>query len=161
MDDRYVKVLLVEDDEDDALLVRDWLAESETAQFALEWVNDLPGRAGVPHPWPTRCVPGRLSVGPPQRSGISTHRHSAGLLGADDPPDGSWQPDSRSGSDGCWRSGFSRQSPAQRRPARALDSLCPGAQASRSRAANRPRQFRIARTGTNRGVSRSQRGLTC
>lgn len=39
IDDRYVKVLLVEDDEDDALLIRDWLAESETAQFVLEWVT--------------------------------------------------------------------------------------------------------------------------
>lgn len=39
MDDRCVKVLLVEDDPDDALLIRDWLAESETARFTLEWVT--------------------------------------------------------------------------------------------------------------------------
>jgi signal transduction histidine kinase len=39
MNDRCVKVLLVEDDQDDALLIRDWLAESETVQFALECVT--------------------------------------------------------------------------------------------------------------------------
>jgi signal transduction histidine kinase len=39
MDDHRVGVLLVEDDEDDALLIRDWLAESETARFTLEWVT--------------------------------------------------------------------------------------------------------------------------
>jgi len=39
MADHSVKVLLVEDDEDDALLVREWLAESQTARFAVEWVN--------------------------------------------------------------------------------------------------------------------------
>jgi signal transduction histidine kinase len=42
MDERCVKVLLVEDDQDDALLIRDWLAESETATFALEWVTTYP-----------------------------------------------------------------------------------------------------------------------
>jgi signal transduction histidine kinase len=39
MTDHSVNVLLVEDDEDDALLVREWLAESHTARFAVEWVN--------------------------------------------------------------------------------------------------------------------------
>ena len=39
MADHSVNVLLVEDDEDDALLVREWLAESHTARFAVEWVN--------------------------------------------------------------------------------------------------------------------------
>jgi signal transduction histidine kinase len=39
MDDHRVRVLLVEDDKDDALLIRDWLAESETARFTLEWVT--------------------------------------------------------------------------------------------------------------------------
>jgi signal transduction histidine kinase len=39
MDEHCVSVLLVEDDEDDALLIRDWLAESETARFTLEWVT--------------------------------------------------------------------------------------------------------------------------
>lgn len=39
MDDHHVRVLLIEDDADDALLVRDWLAESETANFNVEWVT--------------------------------------------------------------------------------------------------------------------------
>lgn len=39
MADHSVNVLLVEDDEEDALLVREWLAESHTARFAVEWVN--------------------------------------------------------------------------------------------------------------------------
>jgi signal transduction histidine kinase len=38
MDNHSVKVLLVEDDEDDALLIRDWLAERETARVTVEWV---------------------------------------------------------------------------------------------------------------------------
>ena len=38
MDNNPVKVLLVEDDEDDALLIRDWLAERETAKVTVEWV---------------------------------------------------------------------------------------------------------------------------
>jgi signal transduction histidine kinase len=39
MDNHPVKVLLVEDDEDDALLIRDWLAERETARVTVEWVT--------------------------------------------------------------------------------------------------------------------------
>ena len=39
MDDRNVNVLLVEDDEDDALLIREWLAESRTARFTVERVS--------------------------------------------------------------------------------------------------------------------------
>jgi len=39
MDDRKVNVLLVEDDEDDALLIREWLAESRTAKFRVERVS--------------------------------------------------------------------------------------------------------------------------
>ena len=39
MDDRNVNVLLVEDDEDDALLIREWLAESRTASFTVERVS--------------------------------------------------------------------------------------------------------------------------
>jgi signal transduction histidine kinase len=39
MANEVVKVLLVEDDVEDAILVREWLAESETARFALEWVQ--------------------------------------------------------------------------------------------------------------------------
>jgi CheY-like chemotaxis protein len=39
MDDRNVNVLLIEDDEDDALLIREWLAESRTARFTVERVS--------------------------------------------------------------------------------------------------------------------------
>lgn len=39
MADHCVKVLLVEDDGDDALLIQDWLAESETAKFTVKWVT--------------------------------------------------------------------------------------------------------------------------
>src|SRR5215510_5864738 len=39
MVDQQVKVLLVDDDEDDAVLIRDWLAEIETASFAVDWVQ--------------------------------------------------------------------------------------------------------------------------
>lgn len=39
MPNHPVKVLLVEDDEDDALLIRDWLAERETARVTVEWVT--------------------------------------------------------------------------------------------------------------------------
>ena len=34
-----IHVLLVEDDGDDALLIREWLAESEAARFMVEWVK--------------------------------------------------------------------------------------------------------------------------
>ncbi|MBI3800370.1 MAG: response regulator, partial [Deltaproteobacteria bacterium] len=34
-----VKVLLVDDDEDDAVLIRDWLADIEMAAFAVTWVQ--------------------------------------------------------------------------------------------------------------------------
>jgi signal transduction histidine kinase len=39
MADRQVKVLLVDDDEDDAVLIRDWLGEIETASFEVDWVQ--------------------------------------------------------------------------------------------------------------------------
>jgi signal transduction histidine kinase len=39
MAERPVKVLLVDDDEDDAVLIRDWLAEIETASFVVDWVQ--------------------------------------------------------------------------------------------------------------------------
>ena len=39
MTDQQVKVLLVDDDEDDAVLIRDWLGEIETASFAVAWVQ--------------------------------------------------------------------------------------------------------------------------
>jgi len=39
MADQQVKVLLVDDDEDDAVLIRDWLAEIETASFEVDWVQ--------------------------------------------------------------------------------------------------------------------------
>ena len=39
MADQQVKVLLVDDDEDDAVLIRDWLGEIETASFAVAWVE--------------------------------------------------------------------------------------------------------------------------
>lgn len=39
MADCGVRVLLVEDDEEDALLVREWLAESETVKFEVAWVR--------------------------------------------------------------------------------------------------------------------------
>lgn len=39
MADRQVKVLLVDDDEDDAVLIRDWLAEIETASFVVDWAQ--------------------------------------------------------------------------------------------------------------------------
>ncbi len=38
MDDHLVKVLLVDDDEDDYILTRDLLSESKGTQFELEWV---------------------------------------------------------------------------------------------------------------------------
>jgi signal transduction histidine kinase len=39
MTDQQVKVLLIDDDEDDAVLIRDWLAEIETASFTVDWVQ--------------------------------------------------------------------------------------------------------------------------
>lgn len=39
MNDRNVNILLVEDDEDDSLLIREWLAESRTARFTVERVS--------------------------------------------------------------------------------------------------------------------------
>jgi len=39
MNNHEIRVLLVEDDGDDALLIREWLAESEAAKFTVEWVN--------------------------------------------------------------------------------------------------------------------------
>jgi signal transduction histidine kinase len=39
MNNHDVQVLLVEDDGDDALLIREWLTESEAARFTVEWVN--------------------------------------------------------------------------------------------------------------------------
>lgn len=39
MKNSHLQVLLVEDDGDDALLIREWLAESEAARFTVEWVN--------------------------------------------------------------------------------------------------------------------------
>lgn len=38
MDDRIIKVLLVDDDEDDYVLTRDWFSESQGARFELDWV---------------------------------------------------------------------------------------------------------------------------
>jgi len=40
MDDRHLKVLLVEDDEDDYILTREFLAETRGSNFELEWVED-------------------------------------------------------------------------------------------------------------------------
>lgn len=40
MDNRIVKVLLVDDDEDDYILIRDWLSEVNAAKFELEWLSD-------------------------------------------------------------------------------------------------------------------------
>lgn len=40
MDNRIVKVLLVDDDEDDYVLIRDWLSEVKPAKFALEWLSN-------------------------------------------------------------------------------------------------------------------------
>src|SRR5215813_10648380 len=37
MDEKPVQVLLVDDDEDDAVLIRDWLTEIETVAFAVHW----------------------------------------------------------------------------------------------------------------------------
>jgi signal transduction histidine kinase len=45
MADQQVKVLLVDDDEDDAVLIRDWLAEIETATFEVDWAQTY--HAGV------------------------------------------------------------------------------------------------------------------
>src|SRR5262249_18538005 len=39
MANQQVKVLLVDDDEDDAVLIRDWLGEIKTASFAVAWVQ--------------------------------------------------------------------------------------------------------------------------
>jgi two-component system cell cycle sensor histidine kinase/response regulator CckA len=38
MDNTYIKVLLVDDDEDDYVLTRDWFAEFQDTKFKLEWV---------------------------------------------------------------------------------------------------------------------------
>lgn len=43
MADQQVKVLLVDDDEDDAVLIRDWLGEIETASFEVAWVQTYQG----------------------------------------------------------------------------------------------------------------------
>src|SRR5882672_8673817 len=37
MAEPQVKVLLVDDDEDDAVLIRDWLTEIETVGFVVHW----------------------------------------------------------------------------------------------------------------------------
>jgi signal transduction histidine kinase len=39
MTDQPVKVLLIDDDEDDAVLIRDWLVEIETVSFVVDWVE--------------------------------------------------------------------------------------------------------------------------
>lgn len=39
MTEHQMKVLLIDDDEDDAVLIREWLAEIETATFAVDWVQ--------------------------------------------------------------------------------------------------------------------------
>ncbi|MBD2385844.1 hybrid sensor histidine kinase/response regulator [Cylindrospermum sp. FACHB-282] len=39
MDNRPIKVLLVDDDEDDYILTRDWFGEFQVASCELEWVN--------------------------------------------------------------------------------------------------------------------------
>ena len=39
MADQGVHVLLVDDDEDDAILIRDWLADIETVSFTVQWVS--------------------------------------------------------------------------------------------------------------------------
>jgi signal transduction histidine kinase len=39
MANHHLKVLLVDDDADDAVLIRDWLAEIETAVFKVDWVQ--------------------------------------------------------------------------------------------------------------------------
>ena len=41
MDSRNVNLLLIEDNEDDALLIRETLGEVKDAPFALEWVDRL------------------------------------------------------------------------------------------------------------------------
>ncbi|MGQ4649451.1 response regulator [Lyngbya aestuarii] len=47
MDDRLVRVLLVDDDEDDYILTRDLLSESKGAFFELEWVASYEQALGV------------------------------------------------------------------------------------------------------------------
>lgn len=39
MDNGIVKVLLVDDDEDDYILIRDWLSEVNAAKFELAWLS--------------------------------------------------------------------------------------------------------------------------
>ncbi|MGM3306430.1 response regulator [Anabaena sp. WFMT] len=39
MNDRSIKVLLIDDDEDDYILTRDWFSEFQVAACELEWVN--------------------------------------------------------------------------------------------------------------------------
>ncbi|MDZ4874433.1 MAG: hypothetical protein CLLPBCKN_003829 [Chroococcidiopsis cubana SAG 39.79] len=39
MDTERVKVLLVDDDEDDYVLTRDWLAAAQGTTFDLDWVS--------------------------------------------------------------------------------------------------------------------------
>ena len=38
MSSRPIKVLLVDDDEDDYVIIRDWLAEAEKGRCELDWV---------------------------------------------------------------------------------------------------------------------------
>jgi two-component system, cell cycle sensor histidine kinase and response regulator CckA len=49
MDNRSVRVLLVDDDEDDYILTRDLLAQSQETQFELEWVFQFNAALEVMH----------------------------------------------------------------------------------------------------------------
>ncbi len=43
MDKDIIRVLLVDDDEDDYVLTRDWFSQMQAAKYQLQWVNDYDG----------------------------------------------------------------------------------------------------------------------
>ena len=49
MDDLCLKVLLVEDDEDDFVLTREFLAETRGGNFQLDWVEDYDAGLAAVH----------------------------------------------------------------------------------------------------------------
>ena len=60
-----IRILLVEDDEDDFVLTRDLLADSRRTRFELDWVSSFDEALGARSRNGTRCLPRRL---PPRRA---------------------------------------------------------------------------------------------